>query len=482
MSDNLPEQPPHSHDGATRIEVDLVASPTRTTVAGQSVELLAYDDSFPGRLLRFREGDRVRVSLTNGLGEPTNLHLHGLHVPPDVDAPGKLVSDGETVAYEFELLPGSAGTYWYHPHAHGRVAEQLFRGLAGPLIVDTRDGELSELDGVHEEVLLLKDLSIDGSEVASHSADDWLNGKEGELVLVNGRHRPRITLPGGVSRLRVINACNARIFLLQLKGHELTVLGAGIGFAETAVSVESLLLAPGERADLLVTLRATRDVPLVALPYDRGADMSGMDEMADMSGMQQMAGMAGMHQMGDMAAGRNVATHHGGDGRLGNTEAITLATLAGELSPAPRLPDRLAALPAYGPRDARRRRQIVLSEEMGAGPVRFLLNGRSFEPGRIDFRPELGSFEIWELVNETDMDHPFHVHIHPFIVLSRNGRPEPVRMWRDTVNLSEGDHVEILVPFSDFDGAVVYHCHIVEHEDRGMMGTFEVTSETAPRR
>jgi FtsP/CotA-like multicopper oxidase with cupredoxin domain len=119
---------------------------------------------------------------------------------------------------------------------------------------------------------------------------------------------------------------------------------------------------------------------------------------------------------------------------------------------------------------------------MGAGPVRFLLNGRSFEPGRIDFRPELGSFEIWELVNETDMDHPFHVHIHPFIVLSRNGRPEPVRMWRDTMNLSEGDHVEILVPFSDFDGAVVYHCHIVEHEDGGMMGTFEVTSETAPRR
>lgn len=473
------------------IEVDLVSSRARTAVAGQSVELLTYNDSFPGPLLRFREGDRVRVSLTNRLGEPTNLHLHGLHVPPDVDAPGRIVSDGETAGYEFDLLPGSAGTYWYHPHAHGRVAEQLFAGLAGPLIVDARDGELSELDGVHEELLLLKDLSIEGSRVAPHTADDWLNGKEGELVLVNGQHRPRITLPGGVSRLRVINAWNARAFLLQLEGHELTVLGAGVGFAEEAVEVESLLLAPGERADLLVTLRRTGDVSLVALPYDRGADMGGMAAMArmggmqpmgGMGGMQQMEGMGGMHGMSDMAAGdADAATHHGEGGRLGSTETITLATLAGsELSPEPRLPDRLSTLPPYDPRDAKQRRQIVMSEEMGAGPVRFLLNGRSYEPGWIDFRSALASFEIWELVNAADMDHPFHVHIHPFIVLTRNGRPDSVRMWRDTVNLSLGEHVEILVPLSDFEGAVVYHCHIVEHEDPGMMGTFEVTSETAP--
>ena len=461
------------------VEVDLVAGLTRTSVAGQTVDLLAYDGAFPGPLLRFREGDRVRLRLTNRLGEPTNLHLHGLHVPPAVDAPDKLVGDGETVAYEFDLLPGSAGTYWYHPHAHGRVAEQLFRGLAGPLIVDARDGDLPELDGVHEEVLLLKDLSIEGSRVAPHTADDWLNGKEGELVLVNGRHRPRITAPGGVSRLRVVNACNARVFLLQLEGHEMTVLGAGIGFAEEAVGVESLLLAPGERADLLVTLGRTGEVALVALPYDRGADMSGMDEMVEMSAGGGAHGADRTDDRGAVGGGR-VAAHHGAEGRLGNTDAIVLATLAGaELSPGLRLPDRLAVLPSYDPRDARRRRRIVLSEEMGAGPVRFLLNGRSYEPGRIDFRCELGSFEIWDLVNEADMDHPFHVHVHPFIVLSRNGRPEQVRMWCDTVNLSEGEHVEILVPLGDFPGKVVYHCHIVEHEDRGMMGLFEVTSETS---
>jgi FtsP/CotA-like multicopper oxidase with cupredoxin domain len=473
------------------VEVDLVAGLTRTTVAGRSVNLATYDGAFPGPLLRFREGDRVRLRLTNRLGEPTNLHLHGLHVPTAVDDPEKVVDDGETLVYEFELLPGSAGTYWYHPHAHGRVAEQLFRGLAGPLIVDAGDGDLPELAGVHEEVLLLKDLSIQGSRVAPHTADDWLNGKEGEFVLVNGRERPRIIAPGGLSRLRVVNACNARAFQLQLEGHELTVLGAGIGFAEQPISVESLLLAPGERADLLVTLGEIGDVSLVALPYDRGADMSGMDAMGGMGemggmgkmgGMGEMGGVAGMGGMGEMSGATRAsdAAHHGARGRLGNTDTIVLATLAGAESwPAPRLPDHLAALPSYDAREAQRRRRIVLSEEMGTGPVRFLLNGRSYEPGRIDFVCEFGSFEIWDVVNEADMDHPFHVHVDPFIVLSRNGRPEPVRMWRDTVNLSEGEHVEILVPFEDFSGKVVYHCHIVEHEDRGMMGLFEVTSETS---
>jgi FtsP/CotA-like multicopper oxidase with cupredoxin domain len=177
------------------------------------------------------------------------------------------------------------------------------------------------------------------------------------------------------------------------------------------------------------------------------------------------------------AMGGGAATHHGAQRRLGNTDTIVLATLAAtKLSPQPRLPGRLAVVPSYDPRAARRRR-IVMSEEMGAGPVRFLLNGRSYEPGPIDFASELGSLELWELVNEADMDHPFHVHIDPFIVLSRNGRPEPVRLWRDTVDLSPGDRVEIIIPFRDFAGKVLYHCHFAEHEDRGMMGLFEVTSK-----
>ncbi len=461
-------------DGVTRAELEAV--PATKVVAGRSAELLTYNRAFPGPLLRFREGDRVRIGLTNRLGEPSNLHLHGLHVPLEVDDPARMVADGDTIVYEFDVLPGSAGTYWYHPHAHGSVSPQLFGGLAGALVIDGPD-DPAELADADEQILVLKDLAIDGSRVSPHTADDWLNGKEGDLLLVNGEVQPRIVTSSGLLRLRLINACNARYFLLGVEDHQLTVLGAGIGFAEAPLTVAELLLAPGERADVLVALHRS-EVDLAALPYDRGADMSGMDDMAHrsvMAGTEHPVTADKGHSMQGPDAGHGQVADHGAGGRLGNRQPMTLATFtAPEPAPPLRLPARLASLPTHGPDEVRARRRIVLSEEMGHRPVRFLLNGQAFEPGRIDFRSQLGSIEVWEVVNDADMDHPFHLHVYPFIVLGRNGEPEPVRMWRDTVNLAAGDRVELLVPFEHFSGTAIYHCHIVEHEDRGMMACFAV--------
>ncbi|HEY8775012.1 MAG TPA: multicopper oxidase domain-containing protein [Gaiellaceae bacterium] len=177
--------------------------------------------------------------------------------------------------------------------------------------------------------------------------------------------------------------------------------------------------------------------------------------------------------------GHAQAAHHVASARLENRQPITLATFTATRFGQPlRLPEGLASLPPYDPDNVNGRRRIVFSEEMGQGPVRFLINGKSFEPERIDFHSQQGSIEIWEVINDADMDHPFHLHIYPFIVLSRNGRPEPVRMWRDTVNLATGDRVELLVPFEHFSGTTIYHCHIVEHEDRGMMAQFAVVPTT----
>jgi FtsP/CotA-like multicopper oxidase with cupredoxin domain len=446
----------HALDREVR-QIELEAVAATVLVAGQPVELLTYNGVFPGPLLRFSEGDRVRIRLANRLAEPTNLHFHGLHIPTEVDDPGRVVEPGATTDYEFDVAPGTAGTYWYHPHVHGSVSRQLFAGLAGPLLVDgPPDLDFEQAD---EQVLVVKDLTIDGVGVAAHTSDDWLNGKEGELVLVNGQLEPVIALSTGLARLRVINACTARYLQLRLDGSSLVVLGAGVGFAEQPHSAETLLVAPGERTDVLARLDPRTPIDLLALPYDRGADMSGMDDMTSSHGGH--GGHGG---------------HHNGGRRLGNSQPVRLATFEAASSAGPiALPDRLGSVPTVGPGELRySRRLITLSEEMGSGRVRFLLNGQEFSPERIDFRVQLKSTEIWEVENQADMDHPFHLHVFPFVVLSRNGVPEPHRMWRDTVNLQQGDRIELLVPFEHFSGTTVYHCHIVEHEDRGMMGRFAI--------
>ncbi len=321
----------NTSDGVRWVELEAV--PATRDVAGRSVELLTYNRAFPGPLLRFSEGDRVRIRLTNRLGEPTNLHLHGLHIRPDVDDPARMVADRATTVYEFDVLPGSAGTYWYHPHAHGTVSPQLFAGLAGPLIIDGPDDPRG-LAAAEEQILVLKDLAIQGSRVSPHTTDDWLNGKEGSLVLVNGELQPRMATSSGLLRLRLINACNARYFLLGVEDHQLTVLGAGIGFAEAPATVETLLLAPGERADVLVALHRTSDVRLVALPYDRGADMSGMDDMGHNGNKMpyeppvpatQVHSVQSAHGRHDDAVGGGGPSgggHHGARGRLGNRQPV----------------------------------------------------------------------------------------------------------------------------------------------------------------
>ena len=206
-----------------------------------------------------------------------------------------------------------------------------------------------------------------------------------------------------------------------------------------------LLLAPGERAEVLV--RGERQggrYRLLNLPYTRGA--GGM--------------------MGGMGMGS-------GPGQQGPVSIATLA-YAGSVAPLP-LPERL--LPVELLPEPVRRRRFVLNHGMapGMGMV-FLINGRPFDHGRIDTRVRLGDTEEWELVNDGVMDHPFHVHINPFQVISRNGKPEPFRAWKDVVLLRPGETVRIRTRFDDFAGRSVYHCHILDHEELGMMGILEITA------
>lgn len=420
------------------VQAELTAAATRVRVADAWAELWTYGGSFPGPLLRVREGDRVRLRLTNQLPEETNLHLHGLHIPPAVDNPFLAVPPGEAATYEFDVPRGSRGLHWYHPHVHGRVARQLFAGLAGPILVEPATAEFA-LSGAEEHILVLKDLELDGDRPAPHLPPDWRRGKEGSLRLVNGTLDPVLVATRGALRLHILNASNARYYRLALQEHAFHLLATDGHALATPVVVEEILLAPGERAEVLVLLERQGTFALLDLPYDRGAAM-------------MMGGMGGT-----------------GVGR----EAVQLMTLVRRTERAPRLlPTALATVEDFRGRPADVTRGLVLGEAMMG--ARFSINGKEFDPTRVDLASRLGNLEIWEIENRGGMDHPFHLHTYPFQVLSRNGVAESAVVWKDVVNVRRSETVQIAVPLRDFAGRTVYHCHIAEHEDQGMMGTLDV--------
>ena len=408
------------------VEIALGAAPARLSVAGQAAELWTYAGAFPGRLLRVREGETVRLRFANRLPEATNLHFHGLHIPPTgrADNTWLHVAPGETFAYEFTVPPGAGGTHWYHPHVHGGIARQMWAGLAGPLIVDGPLDALPELAAADERIVVLKDIALVAGRPAPHGVMDWHKGKEGDLVLVNGVTSPELRATAGTVRLRLINACNARYFRLGLDdGRPWHLIATDGHFLERPQALDDLMLVPGARADVLIPLERRDEVRLRHLFYDRRTP--------------------------DFTPERTL---------------LTIVPPAGA-RPLP-LPERLAVVPRLRAEDAAARRRITMAM--------FLLGGRPFNPHRIDISSRLDDLELWEVENVGTMDHPFHTHTWYFQVATRNGRPEPFAAWRDTVNLRPGDRLELLVPLRSYAGRSVYHCHIAEHGDKGMMGVVEV--------
>jgi FtsP/CotA-like multicopper oxidase with cupredoxin domain len=412
------------------VEIDLDAGPADVTVDGQRAALWTYGGSFPGKLMRVREGETVRLRFANRLSEVTNLHFHGLHVPPTGRADNSWlhVQPGETFAYEFEVPRGSAGTYWYHPHAHGTLARQLWAGLSGPLVVDGPLEWMPELAAVDERIVLLRDLALDEQgRPAPHRVMDWHEGKQGDLVLVNGAVQPVLLARAGTVRLRLINASNARYFRLALAPDQPLHLIATDGhYLEAPVALPEILLVPGERADVLIPASGLRPLTVRDLPYDRRTSHHSIE--------------------------RTVLTI------LPRADAAPVA-----------LPQSLARVPELRPENAVAPRRITMAM--------FFMNGRLFDPARVDDRARLGSLEHWQVENVGTMDHPFHLHTWYFQVLARNGRPEPFRAWRDMVNLKPGDRVDLMVPLADYQGRSLYHCHIAEHGDKGMMAVLQVSSD-----
>jgi FtsP/CotA-like multicopper oxidase with cupredoxin domain len=437
-----------SHGGVA--DLQLVARATPGTIPGGPAELLTYNGRSPGPLLEVNAGDQVRLLLHNDLQEPTNLHFHGLHIPPTGSGDNVFltVPPGGSTTYAFKLAADHpAGLFYVHPHHHGHSADQVFGGLGGALVVRGDLDRIPEVAAASETVLVLKDFaSAAGTgEAGMGMGMGRMLGREGPLLTVNGELNPGLAIPsGGLLRLRLLNASNARIYRLALEGHRLVLIATDGGGIATPEALDELLLAPGERADVLVQGNQTPgSYRLLNLPYQRSGHM-GMGQVADVP--------------------------------------QTLATLnyAGSVATLP-LPKTLIPVPALPQPERTRRFSLAHAMGMGMGGMQhgmggmgFVINGQPFDPDRIDTRVALGSTEDWLIVNDDVMDHPFHLHINPFQVISRDGRPEAQRRWKDTVLVKAGEEVRLRVSFRDFPGRTVYHCHNLDHEDLGMMGVLQI--------
>lgn len=439
---------PNTSKRAGLFKSSIIAAPKMVEfVPGKQTEVWCYEGQVPGPLIEVSEGDTVEIEFFNQLKQPSTIHWHGLSVPFSQDGdPADLVQPGQRRIYRFTLPVGSAGTYWYHPHPHHFTAEQAFRGMAGAIIVHAKNDVLASLAETH---MVFSDLKLDANaQIPPNSMMDWMNGREGQFVLVNGQFQPTLTVDQP-RRWRLWNACNARY--LQLSGVPMTQVGTDGGLLAQPQKVDTLLLAPGERAEVIVApVGQSENCVLKSLPYQRGK--MAMKEMATKE-----------------------------------DPAIKLmdVKLIGQTHTTYALPDQLRQIkPLAAPAVTR---QVMFMEQMDMDNMKmvdgrpvgmhFLINGKEFDMNRIDFTGKLGDIEQWEIINASDMDHPFHIHGTQFQVINRqvgmNTVPEPYLAWRDTVNVKPGQVVRLRFK-QPHAGNWMFHCHILEHEDLGMMGIFKV--------
>jgi FtsP/CotA-like multicopper oxidase with cupredoxin domain len=416
--------------GRKVVTVELEAREADWAVApGAQVRAWTFNGQVPGPVLEGRVGDVLEVRLTNRLPEATAVHWHGMRLPAPMDGTEMvqpLVQPGETFTYRFKLL--DAGTFWYHPHANETV--QLERGLYGALIV--RGDDEPTLD--REQVLVLDDLKLDrkGRIAKFGGLVQWHDGREGDARLVNGRVEPTLNIAAGqIERWRVVNAASARYVRLSIGGAQFRILGTDGGLIEAPVAATEVLLAPGDRVDLAVGPFAEgQELAVEALRYSR------------------------------MTIKKR------------NTERFATLRVGPAKESAAVVPERLRVIEPLAPSSAAPNRTvdfgIKLSLRRG---IDFVVNG---ERHNVDAPVKIGELQVWDVVNSTMMDHPFHLHGYFFQVLSVNGKPPAFRSWEDVANLPPKSTTRIAWMPDGRPGSWMYHCHILEHHAAGMMAHFDV--------
>lgn len=447
--------------------IQLVAAEGRHSfLPGMSTRTYGFSAPYLGPVLRLRKGDEVQITVENRLDRDTTAHWHGVLVPAAVDGgPHAAIKPGSTWRPVLKIDQPET-TAWYHAHPHYDTGRQVYMGLSGLVIIEDGTGERLGLPrnyGVDDLPIIMQDRQFDrsGALIYAATGPSRMMGMRGDTLIVNGVFAPVAKVPRGLVRLRLLNGANARNFNLRFgDGRTFHVIASDGGYLPAPVAMTALTIAPSERFEILVDFSDGRPVLLDTVADDLALQGIGGGGMGGMQG-----GAAGSLMRFEIDASKPVI--------------------------AKSVPKVLVALAAPDTGRVVTRRRVSL--DMGAGVTGGTggggglrggrgggqgqplgINGRSYDMQRIDFNPKLGTTEIWE-VTPNQMAHPFHVHGVIFRVLSIGGKPPAPHLagGKDTILLNAPG--QLLMTFTQVatrETPFMFHCHILEHEDGGMMGQY----------
>lgn len=421
--------------------LEVTAQEGKTAIKdGALTDTYGYNGSVLGTTLYMKHGEKVAIKLKNELPEKTTYHWHGMVVRSDVDGGPHypIAANGGTGEVEF-TVDQSANTAWYHPHAMGLTASQVYKGLAGFIYVDdNKEGALNlpHTYGVDDIPVAIQERNFTADNQWDYEKDYNADGVYGDTLVVNGTINPYFDVKTNMVRLRLLNGSNARTYTLQLSDMSpmMQVAGDG-GILPWPVPKQSITIAPGERVEVLVDFSKYKD----ALP-----------SLVTTNGTNGTANVLNFKRGADTLTAEAKVNTDMAAWNYNNMNASDDLTKPADKS-------------------------IVMS----GMAQNVMINGKKFDMGRIDFTSKLGSTEIWDVSNADPgmmgMMHPFHVHGVQFEVLSRNGRPVDAaeKGLKDTIQVDPGEHVRIRLHFTK-PGVFMVHCHILEHEENGMMLQLEV--------
>lgn len=425
---------------------------------GKKATTIGYNGNYLGKTIILEKGQNVKFNVHNLLDEATSTHWHGLHVATINDgSPHNPIMPSAVWSPEFTVLDNAA-TYWYHPHLHGKTLKQVVKGAAGMIIV--RDDEERALNlprryGIDDFPLVLQFLTL--NDAGNIVDDDELDN----TILVNGAINGQLDCPAEWVRLRLLNGSSHRVFNLGFDNNFTFYQIAGdAGLLQKPVPLTRLMLGSGERAEIILNL----------------SNKEGETLNINQLGNELPVGFPGGPPMGMMG---NIML-----GPLDNKKLpfMTIKVLKGNnFNKA--LPSKLIDSEALPPSSFNRSFSITAQPMMSM--TNFFINNQQFDMEEVNFKTKLGITESWTITNQTMMAHPFHVHGNHFFITQINGQapPENIKGRKDVVIIPPmNGSVKLVTTFSDFsdtDMPYMYHCHILSHEDKGMMGQFIVTDETS---